>query len=457
MQLKNTQQRASIAQALAKASAVLLGAAAPAIPVHAEDSGWLIDSAVLYYTENNDRVSAIEPVINLKKELGDERILNLKLVFDSLTGASPNGAAPANVPQIFTFTSASGRDREHAAETGNVTPSGKLPLDYQFKDTRGAFSAGWQQPIGNNLRLNLGANTSIEYDFQSYGANLAIAKDVNDKNTTLSAGVNFEYDRVDPVGGAPNPLTGMVDKGLGGSNRGSDSKTVVDLLFGITQVLNRHAIVQANYSLSKVSGYQTDPYKMLTVVDASNRFVLDPSLLNPGGYNLYLFEARPDSRTRHSLYTELKYHLTEDVITASYRFTTDNWGIRSHTTDLKYRYQLGHNFYLEPHVRWYTQTAADFYLPYLKLGHDLTISGRTVTPLLAAASSDTRLGSFDATTFGVKAGIDLGEDSELSFRVERYKQSAHAPAAPATGPLAGQTLQPNLSALWFQVGYTFRW
>ena len=40
---------------------------------------------------------------------------------------------------------------------------------------------------------------------------------------------------------------------------------------------------------------------------------------------------------------------------------------------------------------------------------------------------------------------------------EQYTQTASAPAAPLTGPLAGQTMQPDLSAMWVQVGYSFRW
>lgn len=447
MQLKKT-KGLTIAQAVAQASAVLLGAASPLATVHAEDHGWQVDTAALYYKEAEGRVQAAEPVVNLKKDFGDEKILSLKLVLDSLTGASPNGAAPAGVPQTFTGPSGGG---------SYTTPAGELPLDDEFKDTRASVSAGWQQPIGENLRLSVGGNISNEYDFQSIAANAALAKDINNKNTTLSAGLNVELDNIDPVGGSPFAFASMVDKVEKARAGGADSKTVTDLLLGFTQVLNRHAILQVNYSLSSSSGYQSDPYKLLTVLDPANNLMLDPSLANTNGYNLYLFEVRPDSRTKHSLYTQLKYHLTEDVVDASYRYTTDDWGINSHTLDLKYRWELGHNMYLEPHVRWYTQTEADFYKPYLQVGQDVSVSGSNVTTSLEAASADPRLGAFDATTVGIKYGIGLGKDSELSFRLEKYDQTANGPAAPATGHLAGQQLQPDLSAMWLQVGYSFRW
>ena len=107
MQLKKS-KGLTIAQAMAQASAVLLGAATPLATVHAEDHGWQVDTAALFYKEADGRVQAAEPVVNLKKDFGDEKILNLKLVLDSLTGASPNGAAPAGVPQTFTGPSGGG-------------------------------------------------------------------------------------------------------------------------------------------------------------------------------------------------------------------------------------------------------------------------------------------------------------------------------------------------------------
>ena len=67
-------------------------------PAQADDSPWDIDSAVLYYAEDNDRVQAIEPVISGKKDLGDEEIISFKLVVDSLSGASATGAVPSTVP-----------------------------------------------------------------------------------------------------------------------------------------------------------------------------------------------------------------------------------------------------------------------------------------------------------------------------------------------------------------------
>lgn len=434
MQLKSHK---GLAIAMAQASAALIGTLAPL--AHAEDNGWQVDTAALLYSEADSRVQAAEPVVALKKDYGDDRILSFKGVLDSLTGASPNGAAPANVTQVFTGPSGNG--------TYTSNP-GELPLDGEFKDTRVALSGNWQQPVGEHTRATVGGNLSSEYDFMSVGLNGALAHDINDKNTTLSAGLNLEFDSIKPVGGAPKPLSNFDAQ----VKAGDDTRSQVDLLLGVTQILGRHSLVQLNYNLSSSSGYHNDPYKILSVLDT--------------GYNLvstgtntyqYLYENRPDTRMRHSLYAGWKYIFTEDVVDLSARFTSDDWGVSSTTLDARYRWAVSPTWYVEPHLRWYSQTEADFYKPYLLEGRDVTLSGTTATALVTEASSDPRLGAFDATTVGVKVGYLLGRDNELSLRVEQYDQKASAPAAPATGDLAGQKMMPDTSATMLTVGYSFRW
>ena len=409
--------------ALAAASCGLLGMATVATAETAPDTErkWQVDSALLYYKENNGRVQAAEPIVNFRKDYGDERVLNVKLTLDSLTGASPNGATAST--QAQTFTSPSG-NKQYA------TPANSQPLDSEFKDTRAAVHVNLEQPIADAYKASIGGGISNEYDFQSASVNGAISKDLNDKNTTLSAGLSIELDSLNPVGGKPKPLSSMVAN----IKEGNDNKTVVDALLGVTQVINRKMIMQWNYSLSSSSGYHTDPYKLLSVVDNVTGLPQD-----------YLYESRPDSRTRHSLFWQTKYHLTEDVIDLSYRYMTDDWGIKSHTLDLRYRFELGNDSYLEPNVRFYTQTAADFY-------HYFLVQGQA-TPQFASA--DPRLGQFDATTFGIKYGKALSKDSEFSVRVEQYAQTGNSSPSEAIGQLKTQNLFPDLNALVVQFGYSF--
>ena len=426
----------NIALLLAAASVNLVSATS-----HAKESPWQVDSSLLVYSESDSRVTAIEPIVALKKDLGDERIFSMKMTLDSLTGASPNGAVASNNPQTFTGPS---------GENSYTADAGETPLDDSFKDTRAALNLGWEQPWGERNKISVGGNFSKEYDFTSVALNAAIARDFNNKNTTLSFGVGYEADQINPVGGTPVELTAMV---YGEENedlkqtRSDESKNVLDVLLGVTQVMNRHWVTQLNYSYGSSSGYHTDPYKILSVLDDQGNIVNHPSADID---NWYAYESRPDSRTRHSLYWANKIHLTEDVIDFSYRYYTDDWGIDSHTLDLRYRYQFAGNMYFEPHVRWYQQTAADFYNLYLLQSQQVT--GSSIN--LDYASADPRLAELSGITFGLKYGIEFSRTSEFNIRVEQYTQSYEVNRSDLP-ELAGLDLAPDMEAITISVGYSF--
>ena len=438
MQLIESNKKGKITLMLAAASVNLVAGNSIA-----KESPWQVDSSLLVYSESDSRVTAIEPIVALKKDLGDEHIFSMKMTLDSLTGASPNGATPSNSPQTFTGPS---------GENTYTADAGEVPLDDSFKDTRAALNLSWEQPWGDRNKISVGGNISKEYDFTSLGLNAAIARDFNNKNTTLSLGLGFESDQINPVGGTPVQYSTMVN---GDENvvedlketGGNESKDIVDLLIGVTQVMNRHWVTQINYSFGDSSGYHNDPYKVLSVLDDQGNNVNHPSAQID---NWYIYESRPDTRTRHSLYWANKIHLTEDVIDFSYRYYTDDWGIDSHTLDLRYRYNFAGNMYLEPHLRWYQQSAADFYRLYLSASTDIT--GGNVN--LDYASADPRLSELTGTTFGIKYGIEFSRYSEFNIRLEQYTQSykENASTLPA---LSGLDLAPDLKAMTISVGYSF--
>jgi len=393
---------------------------------------WTFDTGMLVYAESDGRVQLAEPVVNATYDLGAERALSFKLVLDTLTGASPNGATPASTPQTFSRPSGKG---DYTADAG------ELPLDDTFKDTRVAVSGGYFFPVGADGKLDLGLNASKEFDFLSAGASTRYSHDLFNGNTTLSAGASFESDQITPVGDVPDPLTEMTAPGAGNppGRASSESKTVMDVVLGLTQVIDPESLVQFNYSLSTSSGYHTDPYKVLSVVGAD------------GEPLRYVYESRPDSRTKHALFARYKRFLfARDVVDTSYRFMTDDWGVQSSTLDTTYRWNFGENKYLEPHLRWYTQTEADFYRVALDDGEETT---------LTEASADPRLGAFSGYTFGLKYGQTLKSGNSWSARLEYYQQAgklAGVPDAAAAG-LQKFDLEPDLSAVMFTVGYKFRW
>jgi hypothetical protein len=416
MQLK----KKKIAGLLSAATCTLLCS-----PVQAAEGDWDIDSAILFYSEDDDRVDAVEPVISGTRDLGDEESLTFKFVVDSLTGASATGAVPSTQVQTFIRPSGNG--------TYTVSPN-DTPLDDTFKDTRVAFSMNWEKPIDRNNRRNLGFNVSNEYDFTSVSANAMWQHDTNQKNTTYSYGLNVELDEIEPVGDIPEPLTSMYAQDKGDS---SDTRTIVDLLFGVTQVIDRSSLFQVNLSLSETDGYMTDPYKFVSVVDNTTGEPVD-----------ILFENRPDSRSRQSIYGKYKKMLTnKDIFTASYRFMTDDWGIDSNTFDVTYRFTFNSGYFVEPHLRYYDQTEADFYEYFVRQGE----------PLSSNLSADYRLGDMEATTVGIKVGREYSNQHSWAVRLERYEQTGDSSPSEAFGQLDQQDLYPDVTATIVQLSYSFVW
>lgn len=427
----------SITTALASATCALLGTTA-ATPVDAqEEPKWDFNTSLLYYGEDGDRVQDLSFKSLTRRLFADDRILTLGLTVDTLTGATPNGAIRQDGVQ--TFTRPSGAD-------AYAVPAGDLPLDDTFKDTRVALSASWQQSAGEKGLVSVGLSASKEYDYLHTGINAKYAHDFNQRNTTVSAGFAYARDSIEPVGGAPAPLTQMLDIGDLSNRLGDDDKDVFDVVLGVSQVINRNLVVSANYSFSQQDGYLNNPYKVLSLVDGVTGDTLPRAPGPEGGPSgQFLFEGRPDQRTLHGLYTQAKLNLGGKVLDASYRYMTDDWDIGSHTLDLRFRWPVGQSSYLEPHVRFYSQNEAEFYRLSLDSSQELP----------QFASSDYRLGNFDALTAGLKLGWKTRNDNDMAVRVEWYTQSGTVPAGQLIGNQASRDNYPDLNALIVQFSYRF--
>ena len=428
----------SISAALAAATYSLLGTGVPAAVDAQEEPTWDFNTSLLYYGEDEDRVQELSLKSIISRMFADDRVLTFGLTIDGLTGATPSGAIPLDGPQ--TITNASGNSIY-------TVPAGQLPLDDEFRDTRVAITANWQQPFGDSSKVNLGFSGSKEYDYLHLGLSASVSKDFNKRNTTVSAGFAIASDENDPVGGAPVGLTSVLDIGDLSNRVGKGDKDVLDFIVGVSQVISRNLVVQVNYSFSNENGYLNNPYKILSVVDGTPGDTMGRVPAPAGGpSHEYVFENRPDDRSKHSLYTQAKYYMNGNVLDASYRYMTDDWEIDSHTVDLRYRWPVGNDNYLEPHFRYYTQTEAEFY----------RLSITDGAPLPMYASSDYRLGNFDAITAGIKYGWKTRNDNDMSVRVELYQQSGSVPAGQIIGNQAGRDNYPDLNAIIVQFSYRFK-
>ncbi len=382
---------------------------------------WTHEAAVLYYGESDSRVT--DGSIKYKGvrsfDEGDKK-LTINAGIDTLTGASPNGIAPSHDTIVLTSPS------------GNSTithPADELPLDGTFKDTRASASASWDQPFFNDkTRGNVGISFSKEYDYLHLGVSGGLSRALNNKNTTLAVGLSYSADTVEPVGNAPIPLAD--ENAAKGSD--TESKDTLDLMLGVTQVLSKNSIMQLNYSVSNADGYLNDPYKWVSLVDNTGTIVNN------------LHESRPDSRTGHNLYGALKYNVGGDnVLTTSARYHTDDWGIDSITTDVKYRVDIGNQKSIEPHVRYYHQSEADFYTAQLD----------STAAIPANVSADYRLAEFDAYTLGATYRWEGANNRKWHITGEYYTQDPTKVAL--TAGQAGLDANPGFDAIMLSTGVKF--
>lgn len=424
----------SIRAAVTAFTTTLLGASA-----HAATNS-TVDSSLLIYSESG-RVKAAEGVFDLSRKLSERRSVGLRLTLDALTGASPSGATPSSHLQTFTGPSGS------ASYT--VAP-GVIPLDDTFSDKRAALDGSLIESLDRITFLNVGGHLSYEHDYTSLGVNAGLTRDLNRRNTTVGVSIALTHDIVRPIGGAPDALTSLPPPSAdgGGDGEGEDEdegagagpgegKDVFDVVAGVTQVIDRQTIVRADYSLSRSSGYLNDPYKILSVVQ-------NQSGAEPGEPVDYIYESRPRSRLKQALFGEVRRYIAGSVLDVSYRYFWDDWGVSSNTADLFLRLPVGRGHTIEPHLRWYSQTAADFHEYYLVEGAQLP----------AHASADSRLAAFDAYTYGLQYAMPLGTGSRLNISAEYYAQNGERGPPNPIGILSRYDLFPAMDVFMARIGFS---
>ena len=403
---------------LSAAACVLLAAAAPAVARADSGATNQFDATALFYGENQ-RTKVVEPVARITRLLADGQSFSAQIALDAITGASPTGAMPSTTVQ--TITSASGR-----ATTSSV---GSLPMN-SFSDFRVATELEWQKPLGRFLTATTGGSFSKEKDYQSLGLSEKVSLELMERLTTITAGISADRDRVEPRGGT---TAGLADPSVIIS-RNSSPKYVTSGLLGISRILTRRLMVGVDASKTYESGYLTEPYKLVSLLDGQT-----------GEYTGTLTERRPTTRNRQSILASSVYHLDDDVAYLSYRRYWDDWGLRSNTFDLKYRSEIADSLFVQPHLRYYNQTAADFFV----------YGMRNDRPLPEFATSDYRLGPLQSFTIGATVGLNIPDTpGEFTIRAEYIRQWGVGFPQSAIGAQKGVDLFPALDIGSVVLGYS---
>jgi hypothetical protein len=391
------------------------------------------ETSLLIYSER-DRVRATEGNFSLNKQLKHDYSLSLRLTYDGLTGATPTGASPSRHTQTITRTS--------GGKTVTV-PAGEFPRDESFKDTRFAAEAGLSRPLGRLSNGSLGIHASSEHDYTSVGLNVGVTRDLNRRNTTVGLSAAVARDVSKPVGGFHKAYS-VFGEDIEDEDRDERrerfegrNRSVYDLVFSLTQTLDRNTLLMLNYSLDHASGYLTDPYKVISRVQP-------PDGDDPGEPIENIYENRPAVRSKNAVFAELRRFLGGSTIGLGYRYFWDDWGVTSHSVDASWRLDFSRHGAFEPRVRWYHQSRADFYQPFLVEG----------SPLPSYASSDSRLADFDAFTYGLNYSLPVSPGSRVNISAEYYAQRGDRSPPEAYGSLLEFDLFPKLDVVMIRLGYS---
>ncbi len=345
-------------------------------PARAEDS---VSFKYEDYRESGGRIGVQVRSALVEKDLGPAMQLKLTGVIDTIAGATPNGQPPA-------------------------TPGAPVPLS-TLKEERQAWTAEFSRQF-SRVRLAAGLAQSRESDYLSTGWSLNSFTDFNQKNTQLLLGGAITDDDVRVFFRQPWV-----------------KKRTLDLIAGVTQALDPNTSVALNFTYSQASGYLSDPYKL----------VQKNVELFPGVFLRRTFsENRPDARDRWIVLAAVNRTLPKlnAAVDASYRLHHDTFGVTSHTFNLEWYQKLGGKLILRPSVRWYAQSAADFY--HVTLDGTLIIPTSVPTGKGPYYSADYRLSKMHTLTYGLKLVWTPGWRWQFDAALEKYEMRGSDAVTSAT-------------------------
>lgn len=348
-----------------------LSAAAIAIPAQAEVAP--TDEVFSYrYTSYQEadapRERVSTPVIEryqidvqqfgYRTPIGESWYLTSELQYETMSGASP------------TQTALNDEGRS------NVTMSG-ASIEEQRVDIKLAPKKYFDHGTAGGLLA-----LSKENDYRSIAFGLDGSLDILNKHTTLIGSMSISNDVISPTDARTRNESGSISFPTRYEADGRKKRSF-SIYQGVNQVLDKYSTLQMGIGYTQLTGFLSDPYKFQ--------------------------DRRPEARDQVTFSVQHKQFakvLDGAALHTNYRYYYDDWGISSHTVDLKWAQQFNFGkmrLIATPLMRYYTQTEADFY------------SISATPPADDFNSSDYRLSAYGAFTVGFNSELKL---DKVSFHLD---------------------------------------
>lgn len=289
---------------------------------------------------------------SLQTPLNNQKVLNSYVAYETMSGASPL------------------QSRQNSSDQTEVLMSGA-----SIEEKRVDANVSLSQYSKNSISTGSLA-VSKENDYESFSIGFDGSIENNNKHLTLLASVSASADKISPTDAQSNPIRAAAD---------GESKTSVSGYFGFNQVLNRYSTLQLGISVTQLSGYLSDPYR--------------------------ISDNRPEQRNQNTI--TLQYREFNNALSASthfdYRYYQDDWDILAHTIETSLWKDIsfsGMVLTLVPSLRYYWQHQAKFY--------NLDSSATAVYK-----SSDYRLSAYGSIKFGMDVVIKF-KQTRLTIAGSQY-------------------------------------
>lgn len=222
----------------------------------------------------------------------------------------------------------------------------------------------------NESALNVGGGFSRERDYQSSFGNMGGRLDFNQKLTSVKFGGGYTHSEVGAI--LDHDSSPYITKtayaqqivNRGGSEilKGNRQDWIANV--GLTQVLSKNALIDANIGYTHSNGFLENPYKATSII------FIDPTKLNSNliaGDVRAFIEQRPNIRNQIALNAKYIHYINpfNAALHLGYRLSVDDWGVNTNTFDASWVQPIGSGWTLTPRIRYYSQDSASFYRPYL--------------------------------------------------------------------------------------------
>ncbi|MEQ1560524.1 MAG: DUF3570 domain-containing protein, partial [Methyloglobulus sp.] len=309
-------------------------------------------------------------------------------------------------------------------------------MGYASPETRkqGDFKLSYEW---DEAAVEAGGGISIESDYESRFANLGGRMDFNQKQTTVNAGISYTNSAIESF---INP-NGYVSWGeQHASLISSNSLSGLGILranredwaaqLGLTQVVNKDAAVELGMGYTRSTGFLENPYKLSWLLgvdpdDPRQQGLPEGFFFADGSGGSAYIEQRPDARNQWHWNTRWAQYVEplDAALHLGYSFAHDDWGINAHTFDADWVQPLGFGWTVTPRIRYYSQSAADFYSPYFIVpAENKLLSEENLNGIIFPEnfSSDQRLSGYGTLSGGITVSKQFAKGIGMEAGVEYY-------------------------------------